>query len=245
MIKKLNARTVGSLKPSTTRKDDHDTEVRGMSLRVTPGGSKSWTVLYRHRGRLRRLTLGSTDALTLAKAREAREGRAHTAPVRAKTQRPRSRSTAAPRRSPTWRRTTSRNTPNEKNAAGVRTNASSTATSCRRGSTAPSRTSNGATCGRSSTVSLSVRAVMANRVAALRPKMLAFALDQDLIEANPAVRMARPGAEQARARVLSEDEVRALWQSFDDLPPEMAAFYKLRLVTAQRGKKSRRCAGRT
>jgi integrase len=35
--------------------------------------------------------------------------------------------------------------------------------------------------------------------------------------------------------VLSDDELRQLWGQFEALPTEMAAFYKLRLLTAQRG----------
>ena len=42
----------------------------GLALRVTENGAKSWTILYRHRGRLRRLTLGSVAVIDLAYARE-------------------------------------------------------------------------------------------------------------------------------------------------------------------------------
>jgi integrase len=77
--------------------------------------------------------------------------------------------------------------------------------------------------------------VVANRVAALLSKMFAFALDRDLVTASPAVRIPRPGTETARDRVLSEDELRVLWAQFDALDPTMGAFYKLRLLTAQRG----------
>jgi hypothetical protein len=41
-----------------------------LALRVTEKGAKSWTLRYRHRGRLRRMTLGSTDKRGLADARE-------------------------------------------------------------------------------------------------------------------------------------------------------------------------------
>jgi integrase len=77
--------------------------------------------------------------------------------------------------------------------------------------------------------------IVANRVAALLSKVFAFALDRDLVPASPAVRIPRPGQERARDRVLTEDELRALWQSFEALEPAMSAFYKLRLLTAQRG----------
>ena len=65
--------------------------------------------------------------------------------------------------------------------------------------------------------------------------MFAFALDRDLITASPAVRIPRPGQEQRRDRVLSDTELRARWLAWDDLPAPMAAFYRLRLLTAQRG----------
>jgi hypothetical protein len=39
-------------------------------LRVTPGGVKTWAVLYSYGRRKRRLTLGEFPAIKLAKARE-------------------------------------------------------------------------------------------------------------------------------------------------------------------------------
>ena len=51
----------------------------GLSLRVSARGKKTWTVLYRHRGRLRRLTLGGADVISLAKARERARDELHKA----------------------------------------------------------------------------------------------------------------------------------------------------------------------
>jgi len=48
------------------------------------------------------------------------------------------------------------------------------------------------------------------RVLACIRKMLSFAVDQELVEHNPAVRMSRPGAEQSRERVLSVRDPNAL-----------------------------------
>src|SRR2546427_6137423 len=71
----LTDRRVKALKPQATRIDYHDAQLPGLALRVTPTGEKSWSVRYRHRGRLRRLTLGRLDAISLATARErARDG---------------------------------------------------------------------------------------------------------------------------------------------------------------------------
>ena len=45
----------------------------------------------------------------------------------------------------------------------------------------------------------------------------------------------RPGVERRRDRVLTADELRMLWQKLDAESPPMAAAFRLRLLTAQRG----------
>lgn len=101
---------------------------------------------------------------------------------------------------------------------------------------------------------------MANRVLAVVRKMLNFAVDHDWLDANPAARVAKPSPEVSRDRVLTDDELRRLWQLLgrfpttaerpapgrkgstgdDDDPilpfsPVMAALLKVRILTAQRG----------
>src|SRR5205823_3658195 len=78
--------------------------------------------------------------------------------------------------------------------------------------------------------------ILANRTTALLSKVFKFALDDELIEASPAMRIPRPAPERQRDRVLTEDEIRTLWQQFGALDePSMAALYRLRLLTVQRG----------
>jgi integrase len=77
--------------------------------------------------------------------------------------------------------------------------------------------------------------IMANRVLALVRKMLNFAIERDWIEANPAAKIPKPGAERARDRMLSPEEIRKIWVAFDTRPPLLRDFCKLRLLTAQRG----------
>jgi hypothetical protein len=69
-IKALTAKFVEGVKPTATRIEYYDTDVTGLALRVTPSGAKSWTVRYWHGRRQRRLTIGDTDAFTLAQARD-------------------------------------------------------------------------------------------------------------------------------------------------------------------------------
>lgn len=77
--------------------------------------------------------------------------------------------------------------------------------------------------------------VMANRCLAYVRKMYAWALSKDLVEFNPCAGIPRPGAEHERDRVLTEDEIKAIWQALDKEKLIMAATFRLRLFTAQRG----------
>jgi integrase len=47
-----------------------DQKTRGLALRVSQGGRKSWVIAYRFEGRLRWLTIGTSPTLSLADARE-------------------------------------------------------------------------------------------------------------------------------------------------------------------------------
>src|SRR3981081_1909034 len=66
----LTDRQIAAIKATTTRVEYVDEKVPGLALRVTPNGAKSWTMRYRHRGRLRRLALRSAGVIPLVKARE-------------------------------------------------------------------------------------------------------------------------------------------------------------------------------
>lgn len=55
--------------------------------------------------------------------------------------------------------------------------------------------------------------ILANRLVALLSKMFSFALDHPEVKGltvNPATKIPRPGREQSRDRVLTDDEVRTL-----------------------------------
>ena len=223
MIAKLNARTVESLKPTIgKRMDYHDTEVRGLTLRVTERGVKSWTVLYRHRGRLRRLTLGDAT-ITLADARERARDAIRMRVEGRRTRPPRSRRAARPRRLATSPTDTSSGTRNGTSDRGKRTTGSSGPRSCRRGGSGRSRTSPGGTCGMLvEAIADRGAPIMANRTTALISKLFKFALDDELIDASPAVRIARPAPEQKRDRVLRTTSSGRCGQSFDALVAAMA-----------------------
>ena len=77
--------------------------------------------------------------------------------------------------------------------------------------------------------------IQANRTLALARKIFNWALDRELVETNPCLRLSRPSSENKRERVLSDDEIRAFWTACDNLEPLVAATFRLRLITAQRG----------
>jgi integrase len=102
--------------------------------------------------------------------------------------------------------------------------------------------------------------IMANRVLAVVRKMLAFAVEEDWLNANPAAAIKKPGSETSRERVLTVDELARVWRCLDRLPttdekpaprrkraagtpddricpvtPAHAAILKIRFLSAQRG----------
>jgi integrase len=77
--------------------------------------------------------------------------------------------------------------------------------------------------------------IQANRTLALVRKIFNWGLGRSIVDHNPCLKIEAPARENQRQRVLSENELRTIWQAFDELGPTMSAMFKLRLLTAQRG----------
>jgi integrase len=79
--------------------------------------------------------------------------------------------------------------------------------------------------------------VQANRLLALLRKLWNFGIDRELVDANSCTRIARPGVEHQRDRVLSAEELRRLWAVLDTTEEhaQAAAILKLMLWTVARG----------
>jgi hypothetical protein len=65
----LTDRFLRTLKASDRRTEMGDAGCRGLSIRCTPAGVKTWTFAYKLNGRMRRITLGEYPALGLSEAR--------------------------------------------------------------------------------------------------------------------------------------------------------------------------------
>jgi integrase len=81
--------------------------------------------------------------------------------------------------------------------------------------------------------------VLANRTLEIVRRIYNWGLQKERVEANPCIGI-EPFEEQARDRVLSETEIRALWRALDDQQPLMAARFRLLLLTAQRSSEVRK-----
>src|SRR4051794_26618156 len=75
VAKKFTARWIEAVSVQK-RIDFTDPDVKGLALRVTPNGSKSWAYTYRRKsdGRKRRVTLGEFPAVSLNQARAKASG---------------------------------------------------------------------------------------------------------------------------------------------------------------------------
>lgn len=78
------------------------------------------------------------------------------------------------------------------------------------------------------------RPVMANRALAHVRKLFAWLVEQDVIAASPCAGVKPPSQENARDRVLSDDEVRRLWEACDAVGGRGGASVKLLVLTGQR-----------
>src|SRR5262245_43886130 len=66
----FNAKSIDALKPGDRPIEYWDSMLPGFGIRVSTRGVKTWTLLYRYRGRLRRLGLGRHSRVSLADARQ-------------------------------------------------------------------------------------------------------------------------------------------------------------------------------
>jgi len=245
---KLTDRFIAGLRPSR-RVVYFDTKAKGLTLRVSPSGRKTWAFVYRTGGKAPQwMTLGTYPAVTLVEARaraldkrhaidvENRDPAAEKRAARAAAQRPEPETTApkvftfgdlvqvyerfAKGRKKTWK---------DDIATAKRHLLPAWATTPARAITRAhvhelldSLVAKGLTIG-------------VNRVQAVISRLFTIALDRSLVDAHPAARMIKRFQEQPSERVLSDDELRALWIGLETRPGPASDAVKLRLLLGQRG----------
>jgi len=78
------------------------------------------------------------------------------------------------------------------------------------------------------------RPVMANRAKSALSHFFHWLADRDVIAASPCVGIKAPTQATSRDRVLSDDEIRQLWQAADSLDSRAGTCIKLLILTGQR-----------
>lgn len=76
--------------------------------------------------------------------------------------------------------------------------------------------------------------IMANRVLAALRKMFNWSITRGLLETSPCEKVKPPAAEKSRDRVLSDDELRALWLASDALGWPFGRLFQMLALTGQR-----------
>ena len=229
---------------AATRETYFDTKVLGLALRVSATGTRTWSFVYRTRGKPSQwLKLGSFPALSLVDARKLAldqrkaidvDGRD---PVAERQAARREKDDPGPplftfndlgKLYLTFAKSTKKDWNNERQkiakylvpAWGPLPVRDITRTHVHE--LLDTLVANGMTTG-------------VNRVQAVISRMFTVALDRSLIDAHPAARMIKRVAERPRERVLSDDEIRQLWAGLDAHPRAAADAVRLRLLLGQRG----------
>jgi integrase len=213
----LTARYLNQLKSHGKRFEVFDTLVPGLAIRVSVSGRKTFTLYYRHRGRMRRVGLGRYPDVLLEKARKIatqHRGRIfngadpagekqtehaqdeHTVQVLYELYR----SHKEEKTLRSWsgvRRIMEREVLpvwRHRRVVDIRRR------DVRELVEHKAR----------------IAPIQANRVLQRVSAMFTFAVDHDWIESNPAWRIKKPGRERGRDRVLTRDELRELWPALHD-----------------------------
>ena len=227
--------------PARGRVEYFDSSFPGLALRVTDKAAKSWCAFYRFHGRLRRLTLGTYPVLKPAQAR--REASAALDRVRQGIDPAEEKRARRDQRSP------------ESDTFGAvardylslhhkRNSRESTFSEAKRDfekHAIPAWDKRPiASINRRDVIGLidgivqRGAEVQANRTLARLRAFFNWAIAKDRVAVSPATGIMLPTQEQSRDRVLSDDELRWLWQACDKIGWPFGPFAKLLLLTAQR-----------
>jgi integrase len=223
--------------PKVGRLELADAVLPGLSLRITPDGTRSFALRYRIDGKQQRLTLGRYDperfnlAAARAKARTALDQRdAGKDPAKIRREVGLERGTVGEVVADFAERHLRRNT---KRPRDVEQMLRRDVVRC---------------WGERSMASITRRDVLdlidevvdrgspvaANRLLSWTKTLFAWACDRGVIETNPAMSIKPPHKEKPRERTLSGDELRRVWIAFESMGYPFGVIGKLLLLTAQR-----------
>jgi integrase len=247
MRRKITDRTLTRKPPKAGQVEIWDTLLPGFGLRISYGGRRTYFVMTRILGSQVRRTIGTTAGVKLAEAREAARDILRDAGKGIDSASPKARAAALERmraESDRAQRNTFRAVAEDyladtrKGGGGALRSRDELQRKLDRDIFPEwgSRPISGIT---RADVKALIRKkavaspVSANRLAALIKTIFNWAIDEDVIEASPAVRI-RPEPETPRARVLTDAEVRDVWRGAERVGFPFGPFVQFLLLTGQR-----------
>ena len=232
MSRALTDATVRSIQaPSSGRLEISDPACRGLELRITSAGAKTFAFRFRdrHSKRVERITIGRYPDVMLRDARQrADELRRETAAGR----NPAIHKREAPAR--TFAALADRYL--VEHARRFKRSADQDERNLRLHILPRWGRRDYAGIGRADVIALAEKLatvgkpILANRVQALVSSIFSFAVDAALLPANPCLRLRKRGQEKAKTRTLSDEEIRTLWNRAVEPPVSRAVGLALRLV---------------
>jgi integrase len=252
MAKALTAAMVERLKPGQARREIADGLLGGLYLIVQPSGAKSWAVRYRLHGRPAKFTIGAYPAFDLAAARsEAREALQQVArggdPARQRDERRRAEAadddfaSVAHRFIERAQRPHNRSWLETARLLGLKPSSDDDKrlVAIKGGLVDRWGRRKLADIRRSDIIDWMDSIVdrgtpyIANRTFSHLRCMLNWAISRDLIQMNPCLGI-KPQPEKSRDRVLTDDELRAVWKAAGDLGWPHGAIVHLLILTGAR-----------
>jgi integrase len=249
MRKALTDTFLRSIKsPASGRLEFADSACRGLEFRITKAGKRSWSYRYRApvTGKLSRATIGPYPTITLADARtQADELRKGVANGENPSESKRRAKREAPGR--TFKALADRYIKEcARRPYGKRLQAKRSADQDERNlklHVLPKwRDRDYAAIRRADVIELvegliaAGKETLANRIQSLVSGVFSFAVDSDLIDANPCTRLKKRGRERVGDRVLTDPEIRLFWRKAVQKPvsPITGAALQLELLTGAR-----------
>jgi integrase len=240
--KKLTDLFVERVKPPQQGRVEYfDASFPGLALRVTDNGGKSWCAFYRFNGRLRRFTIGRYPAIKPAQAR--REAQAALERMREGTDPADEKRARRSQRDPATDTfaTVAADYLERYAKPNLRKSTFLQAKRDLEFDAVPAwRDRPIGSVARRDVIDLIDRIiargapVQANRTLTRIRALFNWAIEKDHLAASPIARMKLPTQEQARDRVLSDDELRWLWKACDEIGWPFGPTTKLLMLTAQR-----------
>jgi len=220
--------------PETGRIEYFDKSTPSFGMRVTSTGHRSWMCLYRYKGEKRRYTIGTYPQLGLADARERAKEILRRA---AKGEDPASEKKRE-RKAETFRELATlyleHHAKAKKRTWRADHNIVHKDLIPRFGSRKAGEIARRDMLDMLRAIKARGAPIQANRTLEIARKLFNWAIGEELVEHNPCDHIGKLSPENQRTRVLSPEEIRALWAALDTRSPLVAGAYRLLLATGQR-----------